>query len=267
MAYLNHLLFDIYPYVALSIFLLGSLIRFEREQYSWKSDSSQLLCRGQLRLGSNLFHLGILALFLGHAVGLLTPHEVYESLGLSTPAKQMLAITVGGIAGTLCLMGISLLLYRRLADPRIYATSTSMDILILGWIAVTLLLGLFGIFVSLRHRDGLIMLQLAAWVQHIVTFRPGAAQYLVSVPPIYKMHLFFGMTLFVLFPFSRLVHAWSGFATVAYVWRPYQVVRRRGQRPVVGQSAYTPATPSPARAMRPVGTEEGPRLGKLGGVR
>ncbi|MBT9613902.1 MAG: respiratory nitrate reductase subunit gamma [Burkholderiales bacterium] len=228
MDYANYLLFGIYPYVALGIFLLGSLIRFDREQYTWKSDSSQLLRHAQLRWGSNLFHIGILFLFFGHAAGLLTPHWLYESLGLSTPNKQMLAIISGGAAGLLCLAGITLLLHRRLTEPRIRATSKPMDIIILLWVFATLVLGLISIFFSLQHTDGSVMLLLGGWAQHIVTFRAGAADFLLAVPLIYKIHLIFGMTLFVLFPFSRLVHVWSGFAAVTYLTRSYQVVRQRG---------------------------------------
>jgi len=228
MNFLNEFLFGIYPYVALAVFLLGSLIRFDREQYTWKSDSSQLLKRGQLRWGSNLFHIGILALFLGHLVGLLTPKDLYHALGLSTEAKQMLAIAAGGVFGTMCLAGLILLVYRRLAEPRVRATSTTMDIVVLLWILVTLLLGLASIFVSLGHRDGSVMVVLGVWAQHIVTFRGGAAGFIAGVHWIYKVHLFFGMTLFVLFPFSRLVHVWSGFAALGYLTRAYQIVRTRG---------------------------------------
>ena len=228
MSNLHNFLFGLYPYIALSIFLLGSLIRFDREQYSWKSDSSQLLRRSQLRLGSNLFHIGILFLFFGHMAGLLTPHWLYESFGLSTPNKQMLAIISGGIAGLLCFAGVAILLHRRLAEPRIRATSKPMDIFIMLWILATLLLGLVSILFSLQHREGGVMLLLAGWAQHIVTFRGGAADYLVGVPIIYKVHLLFGMTLFVLFPFSRLVHVWSGFASVSYATRAWQIVRPRG---------------------------------------
>ncbi len=219
-------LFGIYPYIALSIFLLGSLIRFDRDQYTWKSDSSQLLKRGQLRWGSNLFHIGILFLFFGHLAGLLTPHAVYEVL-ISAPTKQMLAMVSGGIAGTMCLVGLILLVHRRLTEPRIRVNSSRMDIFILLWILATLTLGLISIFFSAGHMDGSEMLLLAGWAQHIVTFRGDAASLLVDVPLIYRIHLFFGMTVFLLFPFSRLVHVWSGFASVGYLVRPYQIVRKR----------------------------------------
>jgi nitrate reductase gamma subunit len=225
---LNNIIFGIYPYIALSIFLLGSLVRFDREQYTWKSDSSQLLRTSQLRWGSNLFHIGVLFLFFGHAAGLLTPHWLYESFGLSTPNKQMMAIISGGIAGLICFSGITLLLLRRLTDDRIRATSKPMDIIILLWVFVTLALGLVSILFSLQHRDGSVMLLLGHWAQSIVTFRAGAADALLTVPLIYKIHLMFGMTLFVLFPFTRLVHVWSGFAAVTYLTRSYQIVRQRG---------------------------------------
>ena len=228
MDYFQQFLFGIYPYIAATIFLLGSLIRFDREQYTWKSDSSQLLRRGQLRWGSNLFHIGILFLFFGHAVGLLTPHHVYEGLGLSIAGKQLLAMVSGGIAGLLCLAGVVVLLQRRLGDARIRKTSKPMDIFILLWILVTLLLGLTTIVFSARHLEGSEMLALSAWAQHIVTFRGDAAAYVAYVPLIYKVHLFFGMTLFLLFPFSRLVHIWSGFASLSYLGRAYQVVRQKG---------------------------------------
>lgn len=228
MSYLHDFVFGIYPYIALGVFLLGSLIRFDREQYTWKSDSSQLLKRGQLTWGSNLFHIGILALFLGHAVGLLMPKEMYNALGLTTEGKQMLAIVAGAIFGASCLIGLLLLIHRRLTEPRILATSSRMDIFILLWILATLVLGLISIYFSLGHRDGSVMVQLGNWAQHIVTLRSGAAEYIVTVHWIYKIHLFFGMTVFVLFPFSRLVHVWSGFAAVGYLTRAYQIVRSRG---------------------------------------
>jgi nitrate reductase gamma subunit len=227
MDYLNNLLFDIYPYVALSIFLLGSLIRYDRDQYTWKADSSQLLRRGQLRLGSNLFHIGIIGLFFGHFAGLLTPKDLYHALGLTTESKQLLAMAAGGVMGSMAMIGVLLLLHRRLTDPRIRKTCTGMDIFILVWIFVTLALGLLTIPVSAGHMDGRVMILLANWAQSIVTFQPGAAEYLATVSWAYKIHLLFGMTLFVLFPFTRLVHVWSGFGSVGYLFRPHQVVRKR----------------------------------------
>ncbi len=225
MNYLNTLLFGYYPYIAISVFFIGSLARYDRDQYTWRTGSSQFLRAKELRLGSNLFHIGILLLFVGHFVGLLTPPAVYHALGLSTSAKQLLAVVAGGVFGSVCLRGILILIRRRLNDPRIRATSSRMDIFILLLIGVQLALGLMTLPISIYHYDGANMLLLSEWAQRIVTFRSGAAEQLGEIGIIFKLHLFLGQTLFLIFPFSRLVHVWS--VPLGYVSRPYQVVRRR----------------------------------------
>jgi nitrate reductase gamma subunit len=224
MQYVEHFLFGIYPYIGLSVFLVGSLVRFERGQYTWRSGSSQMLRTSQLRWGSNLFHIGILFLFAGHFVGLLTPHWLYEHF-ITPGAKQMVAVFSGGIAGTICFIGLTLLLHRRLTDARIRATSSPMDIAILLVLWLQLVLGLVTLPYSIQHSDGGTMLALSEWAQRIVTFRGGAAELVSAVDWPFKLHLVLGITIFVLFPFSRLVHIWS--APVGYVFRSYQVVRRR----------------------------------------
>jgi len=224
-ATLHNFLFNVYPYICLSVFLMGSLARFDRDQYTWKSDSSQLLRRGQLRWGSNLFHIGILFLFFGHTVGLLTPHWLYEPF-ITPAAKQMVAIVSGGTAGIVCFIGLTLLLHRRIFDPRIRLTSHRTDLAILVILWVQLLLGIVTLPYSLGHSDGGVMLALSDWAQRIATFRPDAAG-LVNLDWPYKVHLVLGMSIFLLFPFSRLVHVWSGLATVAYLFRPWQIVRAR----------------------------------------
>lgn len=226
-SYVNPFLFGYFPYLALTVFFAGSLIRFDREQYTWKSDSSQLLRHGQLRWGSNLFHIGVLGIFLGHFFGLLTPQWVWHAIGLTLPAKQMLSITAGGVAGVMGFVGLVMLLHRRLADPRIRATSRPMDILVLVLLLAQLALGLFSITVSWAHLDGSEMLKFMDWAQRIVTFREGAAGLVAGTSLIFKLHIALGLTIFLIFPFTRLVHIWSGFATVYYLFRPYQVVRQR----------------------------------------
>jgi nitrate reductase gamma subunit len=224
--YLYDFFFEVYPYVALAIFLMGSLARFDRDQYTWKSDSSQLLRAGTLRWGSNLFHVGILFLLFGHTVGLLTPHWVYEPF-ISAPTKQMFAIVSGGIAGFICFIGLTLLLHRRIFDPRIRLTSHRTDLAILIILWVQLVMGLVTLPLSFAHRqDASAMLILASYLQGIATFRPDAGM-LAGIDWQFKAHMVLGMTIFVLLPFSRLVHVWSGFAALAYLFRPYQVVRAR----------------------------------------
>lgn len=227
MDYLHQFTFGIFPYIALVIFLLGSLVRFDREQYTWKSESTQVLHRGQLRLGSILFHVGIIGLFFGHAAGLLTPVWVWDTLGISHGAKQLFAMVAGGVMGVLCLAGIVLLLARRFSNERLRNATTFKDKIVLLWILATLLLGLSSIYVSASHLDGHTMVTLMNWAQHIVTFRGGAADYIAGAPLLFKLHLFMGMSLFVIFPFTRLVHVWSGFGALTYLGRAYQLVRTR----------------------------------------
>ena len=223
---LDTFLFGLYPYICLSVFLLGSLIRFDRDQYTWKSDSSQLLKAGQLRWGSNLFHVGVLFLFFGHFVGMRTPHFVYEPF-ITAGQKQVLAMTTGGIAGALAFVGVTILLHRRLSEPRIRATSKTSDIVLLVLLWLQLALGLASVPLSAQHLDGSVMMLLAEWAQRIVTFRPGAAELLAGVNWVFRAHIFLGMSIFLVFPFTRLAHVWSGFGTVGYLVRPYQVVRSR----------------------------------------
>jgi nitrate reductase gamma subunit len=225
MDYLNELVFGYYPYLALSVFLLGSLVRFERDQFTWRSGSSQLLRTKNMRLASNLFHIGILLLFFGHLFGLLTPSWLYHGIGISTSAKQLIAVVAGGIFGLICFVGLSMLLFRRLFDARIRATSSGSDHFILVLLYVQLILGLATLPLSISHLDGANMVALANWAQHIVTFRPGAAEFVVDTHWIFKTHIVLGLTMFLVFPFTRLVHIWS--APVWYLGRSYQLVRRR----------------------------------------
>lgn len=224
---MTQFLFGIYPYIALAVFLVGSLIRYDRDQYTWKSDSSQLLRRGQLRWGSNLFHLGILGIFFGHLFGLLTPLAVWHALGVSAAQKQTFAMLAGGIAGLACASGLALLIHRRLTVARVRATSRAMDFAVLYLLLAQVLLGLYSITHSLEHRDGSEMLKFVHWAQAIVTLQPGAASHIADVAWVFHAHIVLGLTLFVVFPFSRLVHIWSGFATVGYLARAYQIVRPR----------------------------------------
>ncbi|MBR7793765.1 respiratory nitrate reductase subunit gamma [Undibacterium sp. FT147W] len=227
MTYLHQFIYGIYPYIALAIFLFGSLARFEREQYTWKSDSSQMLHTGNLRTGNILFHLGILGLFFGHLVGLLTPVVVWDTLGITHSFKQMIAMVAGGIFGTLCMLGLLILLHRRFSDARVSAVTKTGDKVLLLWIFITLGLGLSTIFESANHSDGHMMVLLMTWAQHIVTFKGDAAEFIVAAPLLFKLHLFMGLSLFVIFPFTRLVHVWSGFASVTYISRAWQLVRPR----------------------------------------
>ncbi len=224
--YLNHLLFGIYPYIALVTLAVGSIIRFEREPYSWRAGSSQLLRRKQLIWGSVLFHAGVLVVLFGHVVGLLVPIWIFETIHFKHEWKQVLAVAVGGVAGSISFVGATLLLHRRLFDERIRVNSTFADTGILALLWLQLLLGLATIPVSLGHLDGTEMVRFMAWANGIFMFNQEASSYIANSTSIFRVHIVVGLTIFLLFPFTRLVHMLS--APVRYLWRPgYQVVRSR----------------------------------------
>ncbi|CAN7373231.1 respiratory nitrate reductase subunit gamma [Caulobacter sp. LjRoot300] len=252
MAVLNQLLFGVYPYICLAVLVLGSVLRFDREQYTWRSGSSQLLRRRQLVLGSVLFHVGVLVIFGGHFVGLLTPIWVFDALHIPHGAKQILAIVAGGVAGVMCLAGGLLLLHRRLFDPRIRKTSSFSDIAILVILMVQLILGLSTIPISAHHLDGHEMIKFMSWAQGVFTFQPGVAAYVADVHPIFKLHLVLGMTILLLFPFTRLVHMLS-----APIWylnrRGWQLVRTKRGMPIPPKAA-APVYPAKTEAVWPSST-------------
>lgn len=231
MSKLNLLLFGVYPYIALAICLIGSWARFDLSQYSWKAGSSQVFNRNAaeqryMRIASNLFHVGILFVLAGHFVGLLTPEPIYHYV-ISTQNKQLLAMVSGGFFGILCLIGLLMLIKRRLTDERVRASSSTSDIMILLVLLAQLVLGLLTIVASTAHMDGSVMVMLGNWAQSIVTLQPvAAADAIAPVGLVYKLHVFLGVTLFVLFPFTRLVHIVS--APVWYLGRRYQIVRQKG---------------------------------------
>lgn len=223
---LNAAVFGIYPYIALAVLVLGSVIRYDREPYSWRSGSSQLLRRGQLIWGSVLFHVGVLIVFFGHLVGLLTPIELFDAVGITHEFKQLMAIVVGGVSGVMALLGATLLAHRRLFDRRIRATSTFADNAIILILWFQLALGLATIPLSLGHLDGGEMVKFMSWARGIFTLDMNASTFVLDAHPVFKLHIFLGLTIFLIFPFTRLVHMLS--APIRYLWRPgYQVVRTR----------------------------------------
>lgn len=224
---LNNFLFGIYPYICLAVLLLGSLIRFDREPYSWKSDSSQMLRKQELRLGSNLFHYGVLIVILGHFVGFLMPEPLVMWL-MSPTQHQLLAMVVGGISGVIALIGASILIHRRLYYRRVRGNSRKWDISIIVMLWLQLALGVATVPLSAQHMDGAMFEQLVAYVQGVLLFHGNNAALLQGTPWVYQVHILLGFTIFLVSPFTRMVHIWSGVGSLAYLVRPYQLVRKRG---------------------------------------
>ena len=225
LSWLQIFLFGIYPYIALVVAILGTWARFDLSQYSWKAHSSQMLRKKNMRLASNLFHVGIIVVLLGHLFGMLTPHFIYETF-ISAAQKQILAVVVGGIAGMVCWVGMVMLMWRRFTDDRISNTSSFSDKLVLVLLFIQLNLGLISIFTSMKHLDGLTMMNLAGWAQDITILRPWqAAARIEQASLIYQLHMALGITLIMIFPFTRLIHIIS--APVWYLGRRYQIVRQK----------------------------------------
>jgi nitrate reductase gamma subunit len=143
----------------------------------------------------------------------------------------MLAIAAGGVAGLFALAGGLILMRRRLFDPRIFKTSSFADIAILALLLAQLALGLSTIPISARHLDGGEMVRFMTWADGVFTFRPDNAAILYDASPVFKVHIVLGLTIFLVFPFTRLVHMLS-----APIWylnrRGWQLVRTR--RPLKG---------------------------------
>ena len=223
--WLQIFLFGVYPYVALTIAIIGTWVRFDLSQYSWKTGSTQMLRSKNMRLASNLFHVGIIVVLLGHLFGMLTPHFLYDRF-ISAGHKQILAVVVGGIAGVFCWFGLVMLMWRRFTDERISHTSSFSDKLVLVLLFIQLNLGLISIFTSVKHLDGYTMMNLAGWAQDITILRPWqAAARIEQTDLIYQLHMALGITLIAIFPFTRLIHIIS--APIWYFGRRYQIVREK----------------------------------------
>ncbi|MFV0431982.1 MAG: respiratory nitrate reductase subunit gamma [Alphaproteobacteria bacterium] len=225
-SYINQLFFGIYPYIAIAVFVIGSLLRYEHVPYGWRSGSSQFLSKPKMRWASNLFHIGIIVILGGHLVGLLTPKEVYH-IFITSSQKQVLAMTAGGIAGVACFIGLTMLIIRRFTDPLVKATSSFSDNLVLIILYIQLILGLMTIFISMGHLDGETMVDFGNWAQSIVTLNGKAASYVADKNIIFKLHIVLGLTILLIFPFTRLVHVWS--VPISYITtrKGYQIVRKK----------------------------------------
>lgn len=220
---MNYFFFGIYPYIAFTIFIIGTVLRYRFAPYGWTAQSSQILQGNHFRLVSNLFHISIIALVTTHIAGLLTPPWLYGTF-ITHQVKQLLAIFIGGFFGLLCLVATTLLIFRRLSNLRLRLNSKPIDIITMWLLYVILILGESSIYFSFQHLDGENLAQLAMWAQHLILFQPDAASLMESRQWIFKLHIFLGMTLFIVFPFSRLVHLLT--IPIGYLFRSYkQIVR------------------------------------------
>lgn len=218
--------FGVYPYIAGVVFILGSWLRYDREQYTWKTDSSQLLSNKNMVFASNVFHIGIIGIFFGHAIGMLLPHSWWQMVATDLQ-HQYIAIYAGALFGGMALVGALMLYIRRITNEKVKAVSRARDNFIILWLALTAIAGLYTITGSMHHAqqgDVSVMLTLSEYVKSIATLSVDPTL-LKGVPLSYKVHMLLGMTIFLVFPFTRLVHVWS--VPITYLMRPYQIVRTK----------------------------------------
>lgn len=218
-------LWVIYPYVALTIFVVGHIYRYNTDQLGWTARSSELLEKKSLKWGSMLFHLGILAVVGGHVSGLLIPKAWTEAAGITDHMYHMVAVYAGGSAGLVTLAGILILTVRRFSNERVYAVSSMADLIAVVLVLAEVVLGLAGTATNIFGGTGFDYREtMAPWLRGLLLLQPDA-NFMQNVPLPFKLHVIMGFALFLVWPFTRLVHVWS--MPIEYISRPYiHYVRR-----------------------------------------
>ncbi len=216
----NIIAFLVYPYLMLTLFVVGHSYRYIVDPFRWNSKSSELLDKGSLRIGILIFHWGIIFTFFGHFFGLLTPQWFLDKFGITTRIHEIAAISVGMVIGTMAFTGLILLLARRLIKPRIVVTSSLNDILVVALLLFVVGWGTFDAF-FMRYD---VVHTIAPWIRSIVTFSPDQ-ELMRHVPWTYKVHILAALTLLGFSPFTRLVHIWS--VPITYLVRRFILFRRR----------------------------------------
>jgi nitrate reductase gamma subunit len=221
------LLWAVLPYVTIATFVVGLVWRYRYDRFGWTTRSSQLYEKPLIRIASPVFHFGILAVLMGHVVGLLIPKDWTDGLGVSQQTYHFFAITLGAVAGAATLFGIVMLIYRRRTVGPVFAATTKNDKLMYVFLTAAIVLGLIATMsgAGLLGPEHNYREDVSIWFRSIFYFDP-QVQLMAAAPMTFKVHAVAGMALFMVWPFTRLVHAFS--APVGYVFRPYIVYRDRG---------------------------------------
>jgi nitrate reductase gamma subunit len=220
---LNTLAFLVFPYLALTTFVVGHIYRYVVNPYGWNTKSSELLDKRGLKFGVTFFHWGIIFTLLGHGAGLLIPQRYWDAVGINSQAHTLFATYSGFIVGAMALLGLALLIYRRISKERILATTSLNDFVTLGLLFFVVTTGFANVINGLyEHFD--ILTTIAPWLRGILTLTPDASL-MLEVPLRFKVHILAVLTLLGFSPFSRLVHIWS--VPLTYLFRRWIVFRRR----------------------------------------
>ena len=229
---MSQFLWVVFPYICLTTFVVGHFWRYRYDKFGWTTRSSQLYEDRLLRIGSPLFHFGILAVFLGHVMGLGVPKSWTEAVGISEGLYHFMAVSIGAFAGFATLVGMAILIYRRRTNGPVFSATTKMDKAMYLVLATVIVLGLVNTVIAniighYDYREGV-----SVWFRGIFFFDLHP-ELMAEAPLGFQLHGLTAMFLFALWPFTRLVHVFS--APVGYLTRPYIVYRSRdaqlGNRP------------------------------------
>jgi nitrate reductase gamma subunit len=222
-------LWVVIPYVAITIFIVGHIWRYRHDQFRWTSRSTQLLERRWLKWGSPLFHYGALAAIAGHVLGILIPKSATNAIGVHENAYHWISAIPGTIAGAATLLGLLILIYRRASVRRVAVTTSYVDLVVYALLFFVIATGLGATVFHNLLSSGTgydYRRTIAIWFRGVFALQDHA-RLMASVPLIYQIHTLSAWAILALWPFSRLVHAWS--IPFQYIGRPYILYRRRYQ--------------------------------------
>ena len=244
---LDLLLWGVLPYVTLVILIGGIVWRYRYDQFGWTTRSSQLYESRILRIASPVFHIGILVVLVGHIVGLLIPKTWTQAMGVSQQMYHVMALGLGSVAGVATLGGLVLMIYRRRRTGPVFMATTKNDKVMYLVLVSAIVLGLATTLISVTEGEagGDYRETVSPWFRSLFVLQPDIGA-MAAAPLSFHLHVLVGLLLFMLWPFTRLVHAFT--APVHYLFRPYIVYRSRG----AGRRSST----SPRRGWSPVGTPD-----------
>ncbi|NQW31698.1 MAG: respiratory nitrate reductase subunit gamma [Actinomycetales bacterium] len=221
------LLWVVLPYVTIAVFIVGAFWRYRYDSFGWTTRSSQIYGGKLMRIASPIFHIGILAVLVGHVVGLVIPQNWTEIVGMSEDMYHLMAVGIGMVAGAFTLFGVTMLIYRRRTNGPVFAATTKNDKIMYAFLLSAILLGLLTTIIGsgivgdgYNYRE-----TVSPWFRSIFLLNPQPELMAESLPS-FQVHAVAGMMVFLIWPFTRLVHAFS--APVSYLFRPYVIYRDRG---------------------------------------
>lgn len=214
----NQVLFVAFPYVAVVVAIVVGIQRYRQRRFSYSSLSSQFLENRKLFWGSAPWHYGIILILTAHTLAFLAPTLWGDLL---SNRIRLYVLEVSGLAlALMTVVGMALLILRRLRSPRVFAVTSTADWLLLATLLTQVAVG-YWIALVYRWGSGWYLHTAVPWLQSLVVFNP-QIQFVTALPFLVKLHLLTGFFIILLFPFTRLVHLVT--FPITYLWRPIQVV-------------------------------------------